>query len=126
MKETILLHNDSELFWGAVDTDIIWILRHFDRCDKCGPEIFFPPFNNSDAVFYHMISGTSEWRFGDQVSRRQSLYDSVMKSPYRINQINGTHQNFSTSELIASVRKIQKMRLIPFHGNLTCDKICRG
>ena len=120
MKETILLRNDSELFWGAVDTDIIWILGHFDRCDKCGPEIFFPPFNNSDAVFYHMISGTSEWRFGNQVSRRQSLYNSIMTSPY------GTHQNFSTSELIASIRKIQKMRLIPFYGDLTCDKICRN
>jgi hypothetical protein len=119
MKETILLNNDTELFWGAVDIDIAWIQKNFNRCDKCGPEIFFSPFNTSDAVFYHMISGTSEWRFGNQTGRRQSLSDSIMKSPY------GSTGKFSIAELTASVRKIQKMSLIPFHGNLTCDKICR-
>jgi hypothetical protein len=126
MKETILLENDKELFWGAIDNDITWIEQHFQRCDKCGPEIFFSPFNNSDAVFYHMISGTSEWRFGNQISRRQSLYDSIMQSPYGLNQTNEFHQQFSISKLTESVRKIQKMRLIPFHGNLTCRSICSG
>jgi hypothetical protein len=125
MKETILLHNDKELFWGAVDNDITWIRKHFNRCDKCGPEIFFSPFNNSDAVFYHMISGTSEWRFHDQFSRRQSLYNSMMQSPYGLNRVNEFKQQLSISELTASVRKIQKMSLIPFHGNLTCGRICR-
>jgi hypothetical protein len=115
MKETILIENDKELFWGAIDNDISWIHTHFDRCDKCGPEIFFSAFNTSDAVFYHMISGTSEWRFPDQVSRRQKLYDSIMQSPYVSNR---------TNELNESVRKIQKMRLIPYHGNLTCASIC--
>jgi hypothetical protein len=126
MKETILLHNNKEMFWGAIDNDITWIRQNFDRCDKCGPEIFFSPFNNSDAVFYHMISGTSEWRFGNQVSRRQSLYDSIMRSPYGLNRTNEFKQQLSISELTASIRKIQKMRLIPFHGNLTCERICRG
>jgi len=126
MKETILLQNDKELFWGAVDNDINWIRNHFNRCDKCGPEIFFSPFNNSNAVFYHMISGTSEWRFGNQVSRRQSLYDSIMQSPYGLDRTNEFMQQLSISKLTASVRKIQEMRLIPFHGNLTCDSICRG
>jgi hypothetical protein len=120
MKETILLNNDTELFWGAVDIDIAWIQKNFNRCDKCGPEIFFSPFNTSDAVFYHMISGASEWRFRNQVARRQSLYDSIMKSPY------GSTDKFSIAELSASVRKIQKMSLIPFHGDLTCAKICQG
>ncbi len=126
MKETILLQNDKELFWGAVDNDITWIRNNFDRCDKCGPEIFFSPFRNSNAVFYHMISGTSEWRFGNQVSRRQSLHDSIMQSPYGLNRTNQFTQQLSISKLTASVRKIRKMRLVPFHGNLTCDRICRA
>jgi hypothetical protein len=120
MKETILLKPDKNLFWGAVDVDIQWIGRSFDRCDKCGPEILFPPFSNSDAVFYHMISATSEWRFGNQGSRRQALHDSVMKSPY------GPDQQYSTTELIASVKNVQKMDLIPYFGNLTCSRVCHG
>jgi len=120
MKETILIRTDKELFWGAIDGDIKWIEQHFSRCDKCGPEIFFSPFNVSDAIFYHMISGTSEWRFRNQGPRRQALYDSIMKSPY------GPNQQYSTSDMIASVKKIQKMELIPFFGNLTCERVCQG
>jgi hypothetical protein len=120
MKETILLKTDKDLFWGAVDGDIQWIAQNFARCDKCGPEIFFSPFNGSDAVFYHMISGTSEWRFGHQGPRRQALHDSIMKSPY------GPNQEYSTSDLTRSVKKVQKMELIPFHGTLTCAKVCQG
>ncbi|CAF1108542.1 unnamed protein product [Didymodactylos carnosus] len=118
MKETILLHTDEGLFWGAVDVDIKWVEHHFDRCDKCGPEVFLSADN--DAVFYHMISGTSNWRFPDQQQRSQSLHDSLMRSPY------GPTRQFSMLELIASVRKVQKMDMIPFHGNLTCSTICRG
>jgi hypothetical protein len=117
MKETILFENDKELFWGTIDNDITWIKTHFNRCDKCGPEIFFSAFNTSNAVFYHMISGTSEWRFADQISRRQSFSDSIMQSPYVSNR---------TNELNASVQKIQKMPLIPYYGNLTCANICHG
>ena len=117
MKETILFKNDKELFWGTIDTDITWIKNNFDRCDKCGPEIFFSAFNTSNAIFYHMISGTSEWRFSNQDSRRQVLHDSIMRSPYVSNR---------TDELNASVEKIQKMPLIPYYGNLTCASICRG
>ena len=124
MKETILLENDKELFWGVVDEDITWIRLSFHRCDKCGPEIFFPAFNTSNAVFYHMISGTSEWRFGDQTSRRQSIYDSVMRSPYGLNQTEKF--NPSSSQLNPSIGKIHKMRLIPYHGNLTCESVCLG
>jgi hypothetical protein len=120
MKEIVLLQNDKELFWGAVDNDITWIRKHFNRCDKCGPEIFSSPFNNSDAVFYHMISGTSEWRFRDQLSRRQSLYDSIMQSPYGLNLTDEFKQQIAMSELTASVRKIQKMRPMP------CDSVCHG
>jgi hypothetical protein len=78
MKETILLENDKELFWGTIDTDITWIRNNFDCWDKCGPEIFFSAFNTSNAIFYHMISGTSEWRFSNQDSRRQAFHDSIM------------------------------------------------
>jgi len=120
MKETILLHTDKELFWGAIDGDIKWIHQNFARCDKCGPEIFFSPFNDSDAVFYHMISGTSEWRFGHQGPRRISIHDSIMKSPY------GPDQQYSTSDMTASVKKIQQMELIPFYGKLTCQRVCQG
>ncbi|CAF2826303.1 unnamed protein product [Rotaria sp. Silwood2] len=125
MKETILLDNDKELFWGAIDNDISWIKTNFDRCDKCGPEIFFSPFNNSNVVFYHMISATSEWRFGNQILRRQSIYDSFMQSQYGIKLTNDISEELFMSGLTTSVRKIQKMRLIPFHGNLTCSSICR-
>jgi hypothetical protein len=125
MKETILLNNDKQLFWGAVNDDITWINKHFDRCDKCGPEIFFSSFNNNSAMFYHMISGASEWRFVNQASRRQSLHDSIMQSPYGLERTNDISEHLQFSELIASVQKVQKMRLIPFHGNLTCDSICR-
>ena len=117
MKETIILENDKELFWGTIDDDITWIRNNFDRCDKCGPEIFFSEFNTSNAIFYHMISGASEWRFSNQDSRRQALHDSIMRSPYVSNR---------TDELNASVEKIQKMPLIPYYGNLTCVSICRG
>ena len=96
MKETILLNKNLDLFWGTMDVDIEWIQKHFSRCDKCGLEIFVSPFNTSDAVFYHMISASSEWRFSNQVSRRQS------------------------------VRKVQQMRMIPFYGNLTCTAICKN
>ncbi|CAF2919891.1 unnamed protein product [Rotaria sp. Silwood2] len=125
MKETILLRNDKELFWGAIDNDTSWIRAHFDRCDKCGPEIFFSSFNNSDVVFYHMISGTSEWRFPEQVSRRQSIYDSFMQSRYGLNLTNDISKESFMSGLTASVRKIQQMRLIPFHGNLTCGSVSK-
>ncbi len=43
-----------------------------------------------------------------------------MKSPY------GPNQQYSTSDMIASVKKIQKMELIPFFGNLTCERVCQG
>jgi hypothetical protein len=120
MRETIFLNPDKELFWGAFDGDIQWISRNFGRCDKCGPEIFFSPFNNSNAVFYHMISATSEWRFGHQGPRRQSLYDAVMKSPY------GPGQQYALSDLTASIKKVQKMDTIPFSGKLSCSSVCRG
>jgi hypothetical protein len=120
MKETILLHTDKELFWGAIDEDIKWINQNFARCDKCGPEIFFSQFDDSDAVFYHMISATSEWRFGHQGPRRISIHDSIMKSPY------GPDKEYSTSDMTASVKKIQKMEVIPFFGKLTCEKVCHG
>ncbi|CAF2079757.1 unnamed protein product [Rotaria magnacalcarata] len=118
MKETILLNTDKDLFWGAVDEDIRWIGSHFNRCDKCGPEIFFSPFNSSNAVFYHMISATSEWRFGRQSSRRKSINEAVMRSPY------GPDQIFIIADVIASVNKIRRMKTIPFSGNLTCQRVC--
>jgi hypothetical protein len=120
MKETILLNTDKDLFWGTMDGDIQWIHHNFGRCDKCGPEIFFSQFNNSDAIFYHMISGTSEWRFGHQGPRRQAIHDAIMKSPY------GPNQTYSISNMTASIRKIQKMEVIPFLGTLTCERVCRG
>ncbi|CAF0812450.1 unnamed protein product [Adineta steineri] len=120
MRETILLGTDKNLFWGIVDQDIRWIKQNFNRCDKCGPEIFLSPFNVSNAVFYHMISATSEWRFGHQGPRRQSIYDSIMQSPY------GPNQTYSMFDIIASVKKVQQMKLIPFFGDLTCEKVCRG
>ncbi|CAF3413860.1 unnamed protein product [Rotaria socialis] len=120
MKETILLNTDKDLFWGAINEDIRWIGSHFDRCDKCGPEVFFSPFDSSNAVFYHMISATSEWRFGHQSSRRKSIYEAVMGSPY------GPNKKLVTSDIMASVKKIQKMETIPFSGNLSCAKVCKG
>ncbi|CAF1227855.1 unnamed protein product [Adineta steineri] len=120
MRETIFLGTDKDLFWGAMDQDIKWISQHFSRCDKCGPEIFLSPFDVSNAVFYHMISATSEWRFGGQGGRRLSIHDSVMQSPY------GPNKTYSMSDIIASVRKVQQMELIPFFGNLTCERICGG
>jgi hypothetical protein len=120
MRETILLNRDKDIFWGTMDRDIQWIHQNFARCDKCGPEIFFSQFNTSDAIFYHMISGTSEWRFGHQGSRRQAIHDAIMKSPY------GPNQTYSISDMIASIKKIQKMELIPFFGTLTCERVCKG
>ncbi|CAF3219477.1 unnamed protein product, partial [Rotaria socialis] len=116
--ETILLNTDKDLFWGAINEDIRWIGSHFDRCDKCGPEVFFSPFDSSNAVFYHMISATSEWRFGHQSSRRKSIYEAVMRSPY------GSDQIFITADVMASVNKVRKMETIPFSGNLTCRRVC--
>lgn len=118
MRETIFLQTDKSLFWGAMDEDIQWIGSNFGRCDKCGPEIFFSPFKNCDAVFYHMISATSEWRFGHQGPRRQSLRNAVMRSPY------GPNQTLAMTDMMASVKKVQKMDVIPIFGNLTCVKIC--
>jgi hypothetical protein len=120
MKETILLNTDKDLFWGTMNGDIQWIHQNFHICDKCGPEIFFSQFNVSDAVFYHMISGTSEWRFGHQGPRRQALHDAIMKSSY------GPNQTYSVSDMITSIKKIQKMDLIPFLGTLTCERVCKG
>jgi len=68
MKETVLLNKDLDLFWGTMDVDIEWIQKHFSRCDKCGLEIFVSPFNTSDAVFYHMISASSELRFSSLIT----------------------------------------------------------
>ncbi|CAF4427486.1 unnamed protein product [Adineta steineri] len=65
-----------------------------------------------------MISATSNWRFNFQDPRRQSLYDLIMQSPYGPNQI------YSTSDMIASIKKVQEMQLIPFFGNLTCEQAC--
>ncbi|CAF3564004.1 unnamed protein product [Rotaria socialis] len=118
MKETILLNTDKDLFWGAINEDIRWIGSHFDRCDKCGPEVFFSPFDSSNAVFYHMISATSEWRFGHQSSRRKSINKAVMGSPY------GPDQIFITADVMASVNKVRKMETIPFSGNLTRRRVC--
>ena len=118
MRETIFLQTDKNLFWGAMDEDIRWIGSNFGRCDKCGPEIFFSPFNNSNAVFYHMISATSEWRFGHQGPRRQSVHNAVMRSPY------GPNQTMSMSDVLASVKKVQQMQMIPMFGNLTCERLC--
>ena len=120
MRETILIDQDKSIFWGAMDGDIQWIAQHFSRCDKCGPEIFFSPFNASNAVFYHMISATSDWRFGGQGPRQQAIHDAVMRSPF------GPNQQYSSSEMTSSIRKIQQMPLIPFKGNLTCEQICQG
>jgi hypothetical protein len=120
MRETILLKEDKNLFWGAVDGDIGWIKSNFDPCDRCGPEIFISPFNVSNAVFYHMISATSEWRFGHLASRRQAIHDSIMDSPY------GPNRTYSVADMIASTRKVQRMELIPFFGNLTCEKACKS
>ncbi|CAF3570964.1 unnamed protein product [Adineta steineri] len=108
MRETIFLGTDKNLFWGAMDKDIRWIRQNFGRCDKCGPEIFLSPFNVSNAVFYHMISATSEWRFGHQGPRRQSMQNSIKRSPY------GPNKTYSISDMIASVKKVQQMKLIPF------------
>jgi hypothetical protein len=119
MKETILLDTDKTLFWGAVDVDIRWIEGHFNRCDKCGPEVFFTTEDVGGAVFYHMISATSDWRISNQQQRRQALYDSFMQSPY------GISPQLLMSELKASVRKIQRMNMVPFNGNLTCSSVCR-
>ena len=118
MRETIFLQTDKSLFWGAMDEDIQWVANNFGRCDKCGPEVFFSPFKNCDAVFYHMISATSEWRFGHQGPRRQSLRDAVMRSPY------GPNQTLVMPDMMASVKKVQKMDVIPIFGNLTCLRIC--
>ena len=120
MKETILTKADPSLFWGAIYEDTKWIERSFSRCDKCGPEIFFSPFNASDAVFYHMISATSQWRFGHLGSRLQVIHDSIMRSPY------GPNKNYSKIDMMVSVRKIQKMEPIPYYGNLTCNSVCKG
>lgn len=120
MRETILYHTDRTLFWGAFDEDIEWIGKNFFRCDKCGPEIFFSPFNDSKAVFYHMISATSEWRFGHQDGRRKSIHDSVMRSPL------GATQQHDEATMATSIEKIQRMPLIPFWGNLTCESVCRN
>ncbi|CAF1060438.1 unnamed protein product [Adineta steineri] len=120
MRETIFLGTDKNLFWGAMDRDIQWIRENFRRCDKCGPEIFLSPFDVSNAVFYHMISATSEWRFEYQDDRRQSIHKSIMRSPY------GPNKTYSISDMIASVRKVQQMELIPFFGDLTCERVCRG
>ena len=120
MKETVLLRTGKDLFWGATDVDIQWIGGNFDRCDKCGPEIFVAPFNTSNAVFYHMISGTSEWRFGNQDGRRGSLRDSIMRSPY------GPNGTLAAAELLASVAKVRQMEMIPFFGNLSCARVCAG
>ena len=120
MKETVLLRTGKDLFWGATDVDIQWIGGNFNRCDKCGPEIFVAPFNTSNAVFYHMISGTSEWRFGNQDGRRGSLRDSIMRSPY------GPNGTLAAAELLASVAKVRQMETIPFSGNLTCARVCAG
>lgn len=119
MKETILLRT-SNLFWGATNVDIRWIRGNFDRCDKCGPEIFVAPFNTSNAVFYHMISGTSEWRFGNQDGRRGSLRDSIMRSPF------GPNRTIKMDQLMASVAKVRQMETIPYSGNLTCARVCSG
>ncbi|CAF1111851.1 unnamed protein product [Adineta steineri] len=120
MRETIFLGTDKNLFWGAMDRDIQWIRENFRRCDKCGPEIFLSPFDVSNAVFYHMISATSEWRFEYQDDRRKSIHKSIMRSPY------GPNKTYLMSDMIASVRKVQQMELIPFFGDLTCERVCRG
>ena len=123
-KNNSILNKDGDLFWDIIDVDIEWIQKHFSRCDKCGLEIFVSPFNTSDAVFYHMISASSELRFGNQVSRRQSLYDSVVRSPYGLNHT--SKNKVSQEELLKSVRKVQQMRMIPFYGNFTCTDICKN
>lgn len=46
-----------------------------------------------------------------------------MESPYRLNS---TNQTLVKHNIIPSVRKIQKMPLIPLRENLTCSSICKG
>ena len=119
MRETILLKQDKTLFWGAMNEDIGWIRGNFEPCDKCGPEIFFSPFSDSNAVFYHMISATSDWRFSYQNDRAQAVWKNLLKSPY------GSNQTISTSELSDSIKRVKMMQLIPPYGNLTCESICK-
>jgi hypothetical protein len=118
VKETILFEPDQTLFWGVVDIDIRWIKSHFRKCDICGPQVFVSPNDNDDIFFYHMISASSQWRFSNLEQRLKALYESVMNSPY------GGSGQLPIDELTASVRKVQKMNMIPFHGNLTCSSIC--
>jgi hypothetical protein len=118
VRETILYETDQTLFWGVADTDIRWIKSHFAECDKCGPEVFVSPNDNHDIFFYHMISASSQWRFLKLEELLQALYDSVTNSSYsRSGQL-------SISELTASVRKVQKMNMVPLHGDLTCSSVC--
>jgi hypothetical protein len=118
VKETILFEPDQTLFCGVVDTDIRWIKSHFGRCDKCGPEVFVSDNDDDTIFFYHMISASSQWRFTNLESRLQALYESVMNSAYR------ESGELSICDLNASVRKVQKMNMVPFHGNFTCSSIC--
>ena len=120
MKETIITSTDKDLFWGAMDGDIQWIRENFDPCDKCGPEIMFSPFKDSGAVFYHMISAASDWRYGHQDPRRKAIHDSVMRSPL------GPNEYYNEIHMATSIAKIQRMPLIPLKGNFTCQSICQG
>lgn len=126
MKETILVNEDRHLFWASIYNDTIWIRKHFDRCDKCGPEIFYSPSNESRSIFYHMISATSEWRFKDQSLRRYSIYESFMNSPYGTTQKKQFKQTHIQQQIQQFVLQIKSMENIPFHGNLSCLTICQN
>jgi hypothetical protein len=117
-KETIFYKTNQTLFWGALNTDIRWIKSHFDKCDKCGPEIFLS--GDGNGIFYHMISASSHWRFSDLEERLQALYDSLMRSPY------GQGEQLSVSQLTTFVEEVHKMDMVPLHGNLSCSRICSG
>lgn len=118
MKETIITHTDKNLFWGALNEDIQWIRSNFNPCDKCGAEIIYSPFKDSSAVFYHMISSASNWRYDHQGPRIKALNDSIMQSPL------GANQKYNQINMKASIAKIHRMPLIPFKGNFTCESIC--
>lgn len=120
LRETILFEPDETLFWGVVNNDIRWIKDHFNSCDKCGPEVFVSDNDNDDIFFYHMISASSRWRFLNLHERLQALYESVLTSPY------GRIEQLPISELTASVKKVQKMEMVPFDGNLACLSLCKG
>ena len=116
LNETILRDSSKTIFNSAFENDVDFILSKFDRCDRCGSEIFY----TGNSVWYHMISASSQWRHSTLIfDRVASIHDSLKKSlPFFRDDFPDQFNDYHL--LDESIQVIRSLDLIPPFGRNKC------